>query len=90
MISGIPDSVQDSDLKLSLTSILLDIKLILDLGKWKTAKELVSLIMALKDFINRKLEKIYFGKHQFVSGTKIFISDNLTVKSEHLIFNCRY
>ena len=28
-------------------------------------------------------------KHQFVSGTRIFINENLSVKNKHLAFNCR-
>ena len=28
-------------------------------------------------------------KHHLVSGTRIFINENLTVKNEHLALNCR-
>ena len=28
-------------------------------------------------------------KKQFVSGTRIFINENLTLKNKHLAFNCR-
>ena len=43
-----------------------------------------------KALLKRKQpEKIDLKKHQFVSGTKIFLNENLTVKSEHLAFSCR-
>ena len=48
MISGIPDSVQDPHLESTVTSILMDILLMLNQEKWRTAKELVNLRMALK------------------------------------------
>ena len=35
------------------------------------------------------MERIYLKKHQLVSGTTIFINDNLNVKNKHLAFNCR-
>ena len=78
--------------------------LMLNQGKWKNVTELGNIIMALKRallrFINRKyckkamlnrkqLQRIDLKKHQFVTGTKIFINENLTVKNEHLAFNCR-
>ena len=47
MISDIPDSVQDSELKSTATSTSLILILMLNQGKW-IAAELVNLIMALK------------------------------------------
>ena len=78
--------------------------LMLNQGKWRTATELVNLIMALKrplldlsiGSIPRKhcltgsngRELIYINTNLYVP--KIFLSmKTLTVKNEHLAFNCR-
>ena len=48
MLSGISDSVPDSDLESTVTSIFLVMKLILNQVKCRTAKESGNLIMAFK------------------------------------------
>ena len=76
--------------------------LMLNQGKWRTVTELVNLIMVLKRpsldlSIGRIAKKHYLTgsnwrddlKKQFVSGTRIFINENLTLKNKHLAFNCR-
>ena len=30
-----------------------------------------------------------YSKHQFGNSTKVFINENLTIKNEQLVFNCR-
>ena len=104
MISGIPDSVQDSDLKSTAASILSDIDVNVESrevedchrigksnnGSKKTIIRLVNRKCCKKALLNRKqLERTDLRKHLFVSGTRIFINENLTVKNEHLAFNCR-
>ena len=104
MILGIPDSVQDSDLESTVTSILSDIDVNVEsrevedcnrIGKSnngfkKTIIIFINRKYCKKALLNRKqFEIIDLKKHQFVSGTKIFINENLTVKNEHLAFNCR-
>ena len=78
--------------------------LMLNQGKWKSATKLANIIevlkrpsldlsigsIARKQLLNRKqLERIGLKKHQLVSGTRVFINENLTIKNEHLDFNCR-
>ena len=104
VISGIPESVQDSDLESTVTSILSDIDVNVESRKvvdcHRIGKSNNGSKKTIIRFINRKcckiallkrkqLERINIKKHQFVSGTKIFINENLTVKNEHLAFNCR-
>ena len=104
VISGIPESVQDSDLESTVTSILSDIDVnvesrkVVDChrigksnnGSKKTIIRFINRKCCKKALLKRKqLERINIKKHQFVNGTKIFINENLTVKNEHLAFNCR-
>ena len=104
VISGIPDSVQDSELESTVTSILSDIDVNVESrevedchrigksnnGSKKTIIRFINRKYCKKALLNRKqLEKIDLKKHQFVSGTRIFINENLMVKNEHLAFNCR-
>ena len=104
VISGIPDSVQDSDLESTVISILSDIDVNVESrevkdchrigesnnGSKKTIIRFVNWKYWKKVLLNRKqLERIDLKKHQFVRGTRIFINKNLTVKNEHLAFNCR-
>ena len=104
MISGIPDSVQDSELESTVTSILSDIDVNVESreveechrigksnnGSKKTIIRFVNRKYCKKALLNRKqLERIDLRKHHLVSGTRIFINENLTVKNEHLAFNCR-
>ena len=104
VISGIPDSVQDSDLESTVTSILSDIDVNVESrevedchrigksnnGSKKTIIRFINRKHCKKALLNRKqLEKTDLTKHQFVSGTRIFINENLIVKNEHLAFNCR-
>ena len=59
-------------------------------GSKKTIIRFINRTYCKKVLLNRKqLERIDLKKYQFVSGTKIFINENLTVKNEHLAFNCR-
>ena len=104
VILGIPDSVQDSDLESTVTSILSDIDVNVESrevedcnrigksnnGSKKTIVRFINRKYCKKALLNRKqFEIIDLKKHQFVSDTKIFINENLTVKNEHLAFNCR-
>ena len=104
VISSIPDSVQDYDLESIVTSILSDIDVNVESrevedchrigksnnGSKKTIIRFINRKYCKKALLNRKqLERIDLKKHQFVSGTRIFISENLTVKNKHLAFNCR-
>ena len=104
MISGIPDSVQDSDLESTVTSILSDIDVNVESreveechrfgksnnGSKKTLIRFVNRTYCKKALCNRKqLERIDLKKHHLVRGTRIFINENLTIKNEHLAFNCR-
>ena len=96
MISGIPDSVQISDLKSTAASILSDIDVNVESrevddchrigksnnGSKKTIIKFVNRKCCKKALLNRtQLERIDLRKHQFVSGTRIFINENLTVTS---------
>ena len=89
MISGIPDSVPDSDLESTVTSILSDIAVNVEprevenchrIGKSNTGSKKIFIRFinrkyCKKALLNRKqLERIDLKKHQFVSGTRIFIS----------------
>ena len=104
MISGISDSVQDSELESTVTSILSDIDVNVESreveechrigksnnGSKKTIIRFVNRKYCKKALLNRKqLERINLKKHHLVSGTRIFINENLTVKNEHLAFSCR-
>ena len=104
LISGILDSVQDSDLESTVTSILSDIDVNVESreveechrfgksnnGSKKTMIRFVNRKHCKKALRNRKqLERIDLKKHHLVSGTRIFINENLTIKNEHLAFNCR-
>ena len=43
-----------------------------------------------KALLNKKQsERTDLKKQQFVGGTNIFVTENLTVKTKHLAFNCR-
>ena len=96
VISGIPDSVQISDLKSTAASILSDIDVNVESrevddchrigksnnGSKKTIIKFVNRKCCKKALLNRmQLERIDLRKHQFVSGTRIFINENLTVTS---------
>ena len=96
VVSGIPDSVQDSDLESRVTSILSDIDVNVESreagdchrigksnnGSKKTIIRFVNRKYCKKALINRKqLERIDLKKHQFVSGTRIFVNQNLMVKN---------
>ena len=104
MISGIPDSIQDSELESTVTSILSDTDVNVESreveechrigksnnGSKKTIIRFVNRKYCKKALLNRKqLERIDLKKHHLVSVTRIFINENLTVKNEHLAFNCR-
>ena len=104
MISAILDSVQDSDIESTVASILSDIDVNVESrevedchrigksnnGSKKTIIRFFNRKHCKKALLDRKqLEKIDLKKHHFLSGTRIFINENLTVKSEHLSFNCR-
>ena len=104
VISGISDSVQDSELESTVTSILSDIDVNVESreveeyhrigksnnGSKKTIIRFVNRKYCKKALLNRKqLERNNLKKHHLVSGTRIFINENLTVKNEHLAFNCR-
>ena len=104
VISGIPDSIQDSELESTVTSILSDTDVNVESreveechrigksnnGSKKTIIRFVNRKYCKKALLNRKqLERINLKKHHLVSGTRIFINENLTVKNEHLAFNCR-
>ena len=104
MISGIPNSVQDSDLESTVTSILSDIDVNVESkevedchrigksnnGSKKTIIRFINRKYCKKALLNRKhWRELILKKHQFESGTKIFINEDLTVKNEHLAFNCR-
>ena len=59
-------------------------------GSKKTIIRFINRKYCKKVLLNRKqLERIDLKKHQFVSGKNIFINEKLTVKNEHLAFNCR-
>ena len=88
MISGIPDSVQDSELESTVTSILSDIDVNVESreveechrigksnnGSKKTIIRFVNRKYCKKALLNRKqLERIDLKK-QFVSDTRIFIN----------------
>ena len=104
MISGIPDSVQDSDFESTVTSILSDIDVNVESkevedchrigksnnGSKKTIIRFINRKYCKKALLNWKhWRELIFKKHQFESDTKIFINEDLTVKNEHLAFNCR-
>ena len=104
MISGIPDSVPDSDLESTVTSILSDIAVNVEprevenchrIGKSNTGSKkviirFINMKYCKKALLNRKqLERTDLKKHQFVSGTRIFINKNLTLKNKHLAYNYR-
>ena len=104
VISGIPDSVQNSDLELTVASVLSDIDINVELkevedchrigksnnGSKKTIIRFINRKYCKKALLKRKqLERIDLKKHKFVSDTRIFINENLKVKNEHLAFNCR-
>ena len=92
--SAIPDSVQDSGLESTVTSILSDIDDKVEsrkvgdshrIGKSnnRTKKTIIRFInrkYCKKALLKRKqFERIDLKKHQFVSGIGIFVSENLTV-----------
>ena len=104
MISGIPDSVPDSDLESTVTSILSDIAVNVEprevenchrIGKSNTGSKkviirFINMKYCKKALLNRKqLERTDLKKHQFASGTRIFINKNLTLKNKHLAYNYR-
>ena len=104
VVSGIPDSAQDSELELTVTSIISDTDVNVESreveechrigksnnGSKKTIIRFVNRKYCKKALLNRKqLERINLKKHHLVSGTRIFINENLTLKNEHLAFNCR-
>ena len=104
VISGIPDSVQDSELELTVTSIFSNIDVNVESreveechkigksnnGSRKTIIRFANRKYCKKALLNRKkLERIDVIKHHLVSGTRIFINENLTLKNEHLVFNRR-
>ena len=104
VIFGIPDSVQDSDLESTVTSILSDTDVNVESreveecqrigksnnGSKKTMIRFVNRKYCKKALRNKKqLERIDLKKHYLVSGTRIFINENLTIKKEHLTFNCK-
>ena len=104
VISGIPDSVQDFDLESTVTSILSDTDVNVESrevegchrigksnnGSKKTIIRFVNRKYYKKVLLNRKqLERIDLKKHHLVSDTRIFVNENLTMKNEHLAFNCR-
>ena len=56
----------------------------------KTIIRFVNRKYCKKALLNRKqLERIDLKKHHLVSGTRIFINENLTLKNEHLAFSYR-
>ena len=86
VISGIPDSAQDTDLESTVTPILSDIDVNVESrevedchrisksnnGSKKTISRFINRKYRKKTLLNRnQLEKIDLKKHQFVSGTKI-------------------
>ena len=94
MISGIPDTVQGSDLESTVTSILSDIHVNVESrevedchrkgksnnGSKKTIIRFINRKYCKKALLIRKqLKRVRFKKHQFVSGTKIFTHENLIV-----------
>ena len=104
MISGIPDNVPDSNLESTVTSILSDIAVNVEprevenchrIGKSNTGSKkviirFINMKYCKKALLNRKqLERTDLKKHQFVSGTRIFINKNLTLKNKHLAYNYR-
>ena len=104
VIFGIPDSVQDSDHESTVTSILSDTDVNVESrevdechrigksnnGSKKTMIRFVNRKYCKKALRNKKqLERIDLKKHHLVSGTRIFINENLTIKKEHLTFNCK-
>ena len=65
-------------------------RLLLEEKTKKIKKTIINRKYWKKALLNRKqLERIDLKKHQFASGTKIFINENLTVKNEYLAFNCK-
>ena len=103
VITGIPDSVQDTDLESTMTSILSDIDVIVEssevedchrIGKSNVSKKTIIRFNNRKyckqALLNRKrLETLNYSKHQFGSGRNVFINENLTIRNEQLAFNCR-
>ena len=104
VISDIPDSVHDSDLESTVTSILSDIDVNVESrevedchrigksnnGSKKTIIRFINRNYWRKALLNKKqLERIDLKKHQFLSGKRIFINEHLMIKNEHLAFNCR-
>ena len=104
VIFGIPDSVQDSDHESTVTSILSDTDVNAESreveechrigksnnGSKKTMIRFVNRKYCKKALRNKKqLERTDLKKHHLVSGTRIFINENLTIKKEHLTFNCK-
>ena len=104
VVSGIPDSAQDSELESTVTSIVSDTDVNVESreveechrigksnnGSKKTIIRFVNRKYCKKALLNRKqLERIDLRKHHLVSGTRIFINENLTVKNEHMAFNCK-
>ena len=104
VVSGIPDSAQDSELESTVTSIVSDTDVNVESreveechrigksnnGSKKTIIRFVNRKFCKKALLNRKqLERIDLRKHHLVSGTRIFINENLIVKNKHLAFNCR-
>ena len=96
VIFGIPDSDEDSELEPTVTSILSDIDVNVEsrevqechrIGKFnngsrKTIIRFVNRKYCKKALLNRKqLERIDLKKHHLISGTRIFINENLTVKN---------
>ena len=97
VISGIPDSIQDSDLESTVASILSDIDVNIESreveechrigksnnGSKKTIIRFVNRKYCKKALLNRKqLERMIWKKHQLVGGSRIFINENLTVKKQ--------
>ena len=97
VIFGIPDSVQDSDLESTVTSILSDTDVNVESreveecqrigksnnGSKKTMIRFVNRKYCKKALRNKKqLERIDLKKHHLVSGTRIFINENLTMKND--------
>ena len=96
VISDIPDSVHDSDLESTVTSILSNIDVNVESrevedchrigksnnGSKKTIIRFINRNYCRKALLNKKqLERIDLKKHQFVSGKRIFINEHLTIKN---------
>ena len=101
MITGILDSVQDTDLELTMTSILsytdvnVESKEMEDCrrigksnnGSKKTIIRITNRKCCKQALLNReRLETLNYSKHQFGSGTKVFMNENLTIRNEQLAF----